>query len=246
MKEFCFLDYCTVYSCHGSINKRMSAGACFATVFNNINDESKNTYKILLYKGTGYAADCHKSNACLFTKEEIRRHLLLLKSFYPFHYKVRDYKINDGKPYGRIEVSIQLSNVPAIFHKYLLTWLRYTYEYPYNVILKDAYALKKDPMFRFESIANLFNLILGCFCEDPRDIHQIPYNCVSTLMTIADVKKRIQEAKKLNSIYKEIKPKEYLLPRKIGNYTIEDIEYWENKFQVRKPIYINAYKSIKR
>ena len=40
---------------------------------------------------------------------------------------------------------LRLNNVPPTFHKYVLTWLRYTYEFPYNVFLKDAYNLKSIP-----------------------------------------------------------------------------------------------------
>lgn len=246
MKEFQYLSYCTEYSCEGDLVKEMDKEACFGYVFRLINTCNNVKYRIILYSGAEFSKNEHQSNACLFTKREIRRHLLLLKSLYPFHYKVSDYKADDDVKYNRIEVFLELNDVPPMFHKYILTWLRYTYEYPYNVILKDAYALKKDPTFRFESISNLFNLVIGCFCSNPRDIHQIPRNQVSTPMKLAEVREKIQKVKHLNDIYQGLKDKQDQIPKSIGEYNIYDIEYWRDGFEVRKPIYMKVYKEIKR
>lgn len=245
MKEFKYLDYHTEYSCDGDLNKHMASEACFSYVFGHVHDNDHVKYKIILYKGIEFSKNNHRSNACLFGKKEIRNHLALLKSLYPFHYKVLDCK-KEGKKYDRIEVFLELDNVPATFHKYILTWLRYTYEFPYNVILKDAYALKKDSEFRFESIANLFNLVMGCYCNNPREIHQIPLNVVSVPMKLSEVREKIQKVGILNDIYEKLKAKKDTIPKTIGKYTISDIEYWENGFEVRKPIYMKVYKEIKR
>lgn len=246
MKEFKYLDYWTEYSCEGAIVKKMGREACFGYVFNHIGAGYSVKYRIILYSGIEFSKREYQSNACLFTKREIRRHLLLLKSLYPFHYRVSDYKADDKVKYDRIEVFLELNDVPPTFHKYILTWLRYTYEYPYNVILKDAYALKKDPTFRFESISNLFNLVIGCFCSNPRDIHQIPRNQISVPMKLAEVRNRIQEVNHLNDIYKKLKAKKDTIPETIGKYGVRDIEYWRDGFEVRKPIYMKVYKEIKR
>ena len=244
MKEFKFLEYHTEYSCEGDLNRYMATRACFSDVFKYVHSDDHVKYKIILYKGVELSKNNHQSNACLFSKKEIRNHLTLLKSLYPFHYKVLDCK--EKGEYDKIKVFLELNNVPPTFHKYILTWLRYTYEYPYNVILKDAYTLKKDPIFRFESISNLFNLVLGCFCDDIRGIHQIPENCVSVPMKLAEVRKKIQEVQYLHDIYQELKDKEDTIPTKIGEYSTTDIEYWENGFEIRKPIYIKVYKEIKK
>lgn len=244
MKEFKFLDYCTEYSCKGDLKKEMNREGCFGYVFDNIEDNSDVVYNILLYKGVNYSKKKHFSNACLFTKKEIRNHLRLLKIMYPFSYSVRDYGKKDG--FDVILVQLHLKDVPGTFHKYILTWLRYTYEYPYNVLLKDAYLLRKDSTFRFESIANLFNLTIGCFCDNPRDIHQIPRNQVSIRMKVSDIKERIKKVYFLSDIYEKLRSKNDIVPKSIGNYSVEDIEYWETGFETRKPIYMKVYKDIKR
>lgn len=240
MKEFKFLDYCTEYSCEGSLERAMQVNACFSHVFNAVKNNSSIKYRIILYMGTRYSAEQHKSNACIFTKREVRNHLKLLKSLYPLQYSVRDYKDKDG--YKRILVTLNIENTPATFHKYALTWLRYLYEFPYNVLLRDAYTLKKERTFRFESIANLFNLTLSCYCGNPREIHQIPTNSIIQRLKLADVKRRIKQVYLLNNIYAEGDRKALQIPEKIQGFSVEDIEYWNAGFGERKPIYMEIHK----
>lgn len=222
----------------------MQARACFGYVFSGVKNNSSVKYQIVLYMGTKYSAEQHKSNACIFTKQEVRNHLKLLKSLYPLQYSVRDYKDKNG--YKRILVTLNIENTPATFHKYALTWLRYLYEFPYNVLLRDAYTLKKERTFRFESIANLFNLTLSCYCKNPRDIHQIPSNTIIQRLKLADIKRRIKQVNLLNDIYEDGDEKTLKIPEKIQDFSVEDIEYWNTGFGERKPIYMEIQKRRKR
>ena len=147
MKEFKFLDYCTEYSCEGSLERAMDVRACFGYVFGAVKNNSSVKYQVVLYMGTRYSAEQHQSNACIFTKQEVRNHLKLLKSLYPLQYSVRDYGDKNG--YKRLLVTLNIENTPATFHKYALTWLRYLYEFPYNVLLRGSYTLKNERTFRF-------------------------------------------------------------------------------------------------
>lgn len=214
----------------------MKESACFSYVFNEVKSNSSVKYRIVLYMGTKYSAKQHKSNACIFTKQEVRNHLKLLKSLYPLQYSVRDYGDKNG--YKRILVTLNIENTPATFHKYALTWLRYLYEFPYNVLLRDAYTLKKERTFRFESIANLFNLTLSCYCRNPRDIHQIPSNSIIQRLKLADIKRRIKQVNLLHDIYEDGDKKSLQIPKKIQDFSVEDIEYWNVGFEERKPIYM--------
>lgn len=218
----------------------MEVGACFSYVFGQINNNSSVKYQIVLYMGTKYSAEQHKSNACIFTKQEVRNHLKLLKSLYPLQYSVRDYGDKNG--YKRLLVTLNIENTPATFHKYALTWLRYLYEFPYNVLLRDAYTLKKERTFRFESIANLFNLTLSCYCRNPREIHQIPTNSITQRLKLADIKRRIKQVNLLNDIYAKGGKKARKIPEKIQGFAVEDIEYWNVGFEERKPIYMEIQK----
>lgn len=218
----------------------MEVGACFSYVFNEVNNNSSVKYQIVLYMGTKCSAEQHKSNACIFTKQEVRNHLKLLKSLYPLQYSVRDYGDKNG--YKRILVTLNIENTPATFHKYALTWLRYLYEFPYNVLLRDAYTLKKERTFRFESIANLFNLTLSCYCKNPREIHQIPTNSIVQRLKLADIKRRIKQVNLLNDIYAKGGKKARKIPEEIQGFSVEDIEYWNVGFEERKPIYMEIQK----
>lgn len=244
MREFDFLDYCTEYSSEGSINKEMNREACFGKIFRNVNSHSSVKYKIILYSGVEFAKTYRMSNACIFSKQEIRNHLKLLKSLYPIHYSVRDDK-GESK-FKRFIVTLRIENTPSAFHKYALTWIRYLYEFPYNMILRDAYYLKKESIFRFESIANLFNVVLSGYCSTPREIHQIPTNSIVERMKIAEVKNRLKSVIALNNIYNKVDEKSIYIPTKIQNFSIKDIEYWDNGFEDRKPVYIEIYKKQKR
>lgn len=249
MNDFQFLDYHTEYSCKGTFEKKMSVEACFSFVFRCTGEENvSEEYEVILYKGTDFSRATHNSNSCLFTKKQIRNHLRQAQGIYPFDFYITEAP-NWGNGYNVFKVRLKLTNVPGTFHKYLLTWLRYTYEYPYNVILYDAYKLKKDPCFRFTSMSDLFNLVLSCFSEDPRDIHQIAKNQVSKPMLKRDIREKLQNIQKLNNVYVKLKSKggKNQIPDKDGDFTTSDFEFWEsdNIFERRrKPIYMNVYKEI--
>lgn len=249
MKDFQFLDYHTEYSCKGTFEKEMDVEACFSFVFNKTDEENvSEEYEVILYKGTDFSREKHNSNSCLFTKKQIRNHLRQAQGIYPFDFHITEAAKWRGS-YNVFKVHLKLTNVPGTFHKYLLTWLRYMYEYPYNVILYDAYKLKKDPCFRFTSMSDLFNLVLGCFNENPAAIHQIAENQVSKTMLKRDIREKLQNIQILNNIYVKLKNKVKInqIPNGDGNLTTTDFEFWESDDifeRRRKPVYMNVYKEI--
>ena len=249
MKDFQFLDYHTEYSCKGTLEKEMDVEACFSFVFNQIYEGNvSEEYEVILYKGTAFSREHHNSNSCLFTKKQIRNHLKQAQDIYPFDFYITEAAEWRGG-YNVFKIHLKLTNVPGTFHKYLLTWLRYMYEYPYNVILYDAYKLKKDPCFRFTSMSDLFNLVLSCFNENPADIHQIARNQVSKTMLKRDIREKLQNIQILNDVYVKLKNKVKInqIPNEDGNLTTTDFEFWESDDifeRRRKPVYMNVYKEI--
>ena len=249
MNDFQFLDYHTEYSCKGTFEKEMDVEACFSFVFNQIDEGNvSEEYEVILYKGTAFSREHHNSNSCLFTKKQIRNHLKQAQGIYPFDFHITEAAKWRGG-YNVFKIHLKLTNVPGTFHKYLLTWLRYMYEYPYNVILYDAYKLKKDPCFRFTSMSDLFNLVLSCFNENPAAIHQIAGNQVSKTMLKRDIREKLQNIQLLNNIYVKLKNKVKInqIPNGDGNLTTTDFEFWESDDifeRRRKPVYMNVYKEI--
>ena len=249
MNDFQFLDYHTEYSCKGTLEKEMDVEACFSFVFNQIDEGNvSEEYEVILYKGTAFSREHHNSNSCLFTKKQIRNHLKQAQGIYPFDFHITEAAKWRGG-YNVFKIHLKLTNVPGMFHKYLLTWLRYMYEYPYNVILYDAYKLKKDPCFRFTSMSDLFNLVLSCFNENPAAIHQIAGNQVNKTMLKRDIREKLQNIQMLNNIYVKLKNKVKInqIPNGDGNLTTTDFEFWESDDifeRRRKPVYMNVYKEI--
>ena len=241
MNEFRFLDYYTEYSCKGLLQRDMRSSVCFEDAFRALKPKSTMKYKIVLYSGIDQAKYNHRSNACLFTKGEVRNHIKLLKSLYPIKYSVRDYNRDDK----RFLITLYIDDAPGIFHKYALTWIRYLYEFPYNVLLRDAYILKKDSDFKFESIANIFNAVLAGYCNTLRSVHQIPYNnSVVEKLKIAQLKEKINKSPSaLNDIYQVCKEGSMCIPKQIQDFKVTDIEYWDEGYDERKPIYIKIYKN---
>ena len=227
----------------------MDVEACFSFVFNQIDEGNvSEEYEVILYKGTAFSREHHNSNSCLFTKKQIRNHLKQAQGIYPFDFHITEAAKWRGG-YNVFKIHLKLTNVPGMFHKYLLTWLRYMYEYPYNVILYDAYKLKKDPCFRFTSMSDLFNLVLGCFNENPAAIHQIAENQVSKTMLKRDIREKLQNIQILNNVYVKLKNKVKInqIPNEDGNLTTTDFEFWESDDifeRRRKPVYMNVYKEI--
>ena len=227
----------------------MDVEACFSFVFNQIDEGNvSEEYEVILYKGTAFSREHHNSNSCLFTKKQIRNHLKQAQGIYPFDFHITEAAKWRGG-YNVFKIHLKLTNVPGMFHKYLLTWLRYMYEYPYNVILYDAYKLKKDPCFRFTSMSDLFNLVLGCFNENPAAIHQIAENQVSKTMLKRDIREKLQNIQILNNVYVKLKNKVKInqIPNEDGDLTTTDFEFWESDDifeRRRKPVYMNVYKEI--
>lgn len=85
MKEFTYLNLHTVYKCTGNyINEETGpyGDYCFRKIFHcrsglNGKDDVKENYIITTYKGLWKTTDNegNKNNLCLFSKEEIEKHL---------------------------------------------------------------------------------------------------------------------------------------------------------------------------
>lgn len=152
MGNFSFLNYWTEYSCEGSYyHHDMKHEVCFSAVFPN--RSCKQDYVIRIYQ-TFEKLDKNYSNFCPFTIQQIRRHINECKKVVPFKFSV----MKDGKHKNRIEVKVHIDG-PGIYHRFILTWIRYLYEYPYNMFMRDAWKLKELSPFCNDNIFNLMNLV---------------------------------------------------------------------------------------
>lgn len=242
------LGFHTEYSCTGDFKRSMKASVCFAQVFGALGN-AKNpsiNYIIRIYPGLKVAKTKSWSNACLLTRQELKNHINQLKGIISFKAKIVNKKGENGDFF---EVHLKLDKAPVIHHKLILTWVRYVYEFPYNVYLVEALKLRKEKLFMFDSVANLFNLVGSCMGLSGG--HTIGYGQEIGFLQRRELKARINEQHSLNSIYKNSYNGETIstsINYKNKKLTYYDLEFWTNEelFQDRLSVYVEKYKKIKQ
>lgn len=133
-------------------------GVCFGGAFSS---QSARCYTIYIAKGE---ADLKRyySNFCFFTKKEIKNHFRQLPKDWNVKYKVTDDTYKDIEAF---KVDLDINSKNRLIHKYVLTWTRCLFEWPYNLYLLHARKLKQLPQFKFESIINLLNVVATVHSE---------------------------------------------------------------------------------
>ncbi len=251
------LNFCTEYSSKGNTKKNLKIESCFSKIFySECNGVfQKNKYTIKLYKIGDWLNKKCQNNACLTNRTGIVHHLKILQSVFKFSYRLKEHE-------DHFILYITLEG-DLIYHKYLLCWIRYLYEYPFNVFLADAYKLKDVPGFKFESIINLFNLVgaTSGIYEHGTGIHAIgETSWFKALMTTKEIQAKLKELegghKQINDIFPIIHTNgEYGAPENEieGVETIEEedsnlhsSDYWESEeeFNKRLELYKKNYKIL--
>lgn len=237
------------YTCYRNGKDKIKRGqGCFSSIFykGRLDDISSRTYHVYAFIGFG----CTVSNNCFMTKEEVEEHLGYLNDIVPLErYSVKETKFPypGTKGIPAFDISIKLKNQKRIKHKYALTWIRYIYEYPYNLILMDSRRLKKG-LLQDETMINLFTLVVRCFkCSKYMygAGHAMPLPASSGFISDVDVIKKLDGTMKLNSIFPTTSVKVPTLP---GGSETKFLEYWaaNEYFDQRAKIYMEAYKKLKR
>ena len=241
MDDFKFLNYHTEYGCEGTINKKFGGGACFENIFRCGLDYLDEKYLIRLYKKDHILKD-KKNNSCFVGIKEIKRHLKMISSLLVFDkYK---FKIEEKEDYFDVTLEIKADR---LYHQYVLTWLRYLYEFPFNMILNDAKRMRKEKEFKFESLSNLFVVISNCYTDIfDREIHLISWGS-PRLLKNKQISERMKSLiskgdRKLNHIY------ENRQGQKIIKGKLYDLKFWESEKNYNKRLveYKKSYKKCKK
>ena len=256
-KNFLMLNFCTEYSSEGDTKKALRQDACFSTIFYSEGNGivQKNKYNIKLYKMGDWLNKKRQNNACLTDRSGIVHHLKILKSVFKFSYHLKEKE-------DHFILTITLEG-DLIYHKYMLSWVRYLYEYPFNVFLTDACKLKEVPGFKFESIINLFNLVgaTSGIYQHGTGIHAIgETSWFKALMTTKEIQAKLKELEggytKVNDIFPVVFANyDYEnLPNKVkGIKTLKEdgdnlysSDYWnsEEEFNKRIELYKENYKIL--
>lgn len=251
------LNFCTEYSSNGSTWKDMCQSACFNTIFHSEDNGivQKNKYNVVLYKMGDWLNKKRQNNACMTDRAGIVHHLKILQSVFKFSYHLKENE-------DHFVLTMTLEG-DLIYHKYMLTWVRYLYEYPFNVFLADAYKLKEISGFKRESIINLFNLVGATSGIDQRgvSIHAIgDTSLFKAPMTTKEIQAKLKELeggyKRINDIFPILHTdKELVGPDNLikGVEVLEEednnlhsSEYWdsEEEFNKRLELYKKNYKTL--
>lgn len=241
MEPLAFLNYDTTYTIRigQGRTKVFDHQYCFGDVFKRItiNKDDLIHYTIWINKNKNYTIRYNNSNYCFLSKQELYNHIKLVKKLFDFKFKIDEE--NDS-----FTVHIDIMQ-PKIMHKYLLTWIRYVYEFPMNVMFQDINRLKREePCFRFTSKANLFLLLSYFNWQNYRDIHCIPEGCDGKFITNSELKVNIQNCITLNGIYHKYRAyKKPLISWDDYNYINQ--EDLDKDYEYRRNAYLQFYNNIK-
>ena len=167
-------------------------------------------------------------------------HLKILQSVFKFNYRLKEIR-------NHFILTVTL-NGDLIYHKYMLSWVRYLYEYPFNVFLADAHKVKNTTGFKFESIINLFNLVgaTSGICEHGTGIHAKLKELEGGHKQINDIFPVIHAEKGWGAPNKKLKGVTTLEDIDIDNNSLHSSDYWgsEEEFNKRLELYRKNYKIL--
>jgi len=245
-----YLNYATVYSAQGDRDVVMGKHACFAEAINR-GTIQKEHYEMYLIRDKRFAIEKRFSNLCLMNEAQLRKHIWLARRLFPFKYTVENSEY-DRHPAFKVTIDL---DAPLFYHRYLLTWVRYAWEFPYNLIMEDALRMKHQYLPK-ENIPNLYVLCSDSIVSCPTgndSLHGIPCGGASFLRE-CELKARINELSaskygRLNELY----PSKYEVHCKLEKTTDDAnkwpyLDYWNDpeEFQERAKIYLRNYKILKQ
>lgn len=182
---FRFLGYYTdyEYKIQGMKDyKKAGNTACFAEALQKMrsnfetSEKFSGSYKIKIYRTDRKIKDS-KSNFCLLSKKEIRDYINILKKVVKFRWRF----LKDNKDYFTVKADIQEGYHTT--HRAVLFWIRNLYEFPFNVLVKDAELFRKDHRYSYIGALNIHRLVYisNCLNEDCHSMFKYHYNSLGTL-----------------------------------------------------------------
>lgn len=189
-------SYYTNYSTTGdvklAINRHDKNTACFAQLYRELYDTQNINYQIYIYKKCKEGRE--SGNTTLLTKSELYNFIKSAKNLFQF-----SFRIEEKKDYYIIHANLIGDE---IHHKYLTTWIRYTYEYPYNICCLNVMQMRKTHMCDYINTPNLMHSYMmhyGFNCG-----HAIIKNWRSPeLISYKKQKLALNKVHDLNKIHKE-------------------------------------------
>lgn len=245
--DFKYLEFYTYYSSEGDLDKDLCREWCFSKIFDG-DSWMKNHYHIFIYR---YGYKQGYDNNCLITKRQLIQHIEEAKKWRDFEYTLTS--INNG-----YELEITL-DCELMWHKVILAWIRYTYEFPFNVTLYETFKIKKLKDFKDLNSLNLFNLIgasLNC-TKHGTSLHGIgefytfkKLISYDTFLNLVNENIEDDEYGYINNIIPVVHDEKFKCVKPLLNFRINHTDYWKdnNSFDDRIALYkhnLNILKKIK-
>lgn len=231
-----------VYGYHvryGSSTKKceeyqITESVCFAPLFN---DACKSKYyRIIILKGDK-DLNRYYSNYCFFSKKQIKNHLKQIPKFCEMKFSVKDTVYKKADAY---QLDLYISSDNRTVHKYILTWIRSLFEWPFYLYLLHAKKLKELPQFKFDSVINLFNLVA--------DVHRKSYSARghtfgTQLMpsTKAEIIKNVENTRLVNNVFPTTNL-DFPQCKLVDDFD----EITDQLFEKNLPNYLKAYDLVKK
>lgn len=212
------------------------ATACFADIleYGNVPD------KVYLYiaKDINYGSknNQHLKHNNTLTLKELHKLIKLTQSYCKFKCTVTQTN-HDKEEFYKLSINFGqgLTRTTKLF---ILTALRYSYEFPFNVICKDAFKLCQYSKYKHKGFFNICNFIFLLFFKDrERTIHSLcETNTSFTKKSL--LQERIVKADRVHDMFNR---KICKVPRitEFDNKTYSQ-EFWDQKFEKRLKVY-NQY-----
>lgn len=198
---------------------------------------SKASYDLYIVSNSDAAINGY-SHYCFVSKQQIVNYIRSLKKIYPFKYSIREC-VYKGYDTYRVRVIIEGTYAQRLF---ILTALRYTYEYPFNTTLCDALRLTKISNFKGLNIISLINLVYYCIYNYEGNWNHA-FNVNPGYASLKELHNNILKADVVFDIVPNI-PKEER--KKVPYNKTGDSEYWNSNdmFEKRLLIYKQNLKSF--
>lgn len=240
-----YIGYDTIYSAHGDRDNALMSRACFADIL-NWKYLFKEHYELFMYADPGQLVNHSNSNYCLLTEAQLKKHIQSVRRLFPFKYSVIKTTYKEYNAY-KIVLDVEAEH---FYHRYLLTWIRYAYEWPFNVLLNDAFLLKHHYLNRV-SLSNLFNLCASCFKGYSYNSGHAIYNPGYKLQFMKEPKLKLviqnlaskkNSNTRVNSIYEGVGVNRHQCIDEV-----KFLDYWTDidAFKERAKEYLRIYKTIK-
>ena len=198
-----YLNYMCKYKCKIQNDEKVVKykttrdAVCFARLFRYSDEFGKNRSKYstkITFAANEEAYNRDKSQLCLISRKNMTFYLRYLKKFLDFKFQIQKVKSN--------YIVIVEGEHTSTKHKFLITCVRYMYEFDYNIVLAEAIALHRNLKYADFTLFDIINMV-SVFRWSLSSGHGHMYqHCIYPPYSVKEVKENIATSSSVNSIFR--------------------------------------------